>query len=238
MSQRSSRTESGVGLSRPLDTLFFLLPFILFYSVVALGVGLDSAEAAPSRIVAFELLESFFRLFGTTGAMLPGLAVVIVLLATHLVARHPWRFHGRAVLAMYGEAALWALPLLVINRATNMTATAWAPESWLEVLALCVGAGIYEELLFRLVLISLVVMIAADLLRFPTTATTVAAIFVGAIAFALHHHPPFGGEPFDAYRFTFRTVAGIYLGVLFVYRGYGPATGAHIAYNVLALVIV
>ena len=76
-------------------------------------------------------------------------------------------------------------------------------------------------------------MIGADLLRFNNSSTLVAAVMIAAGLFALHHHPPFGSEPFDAFRFTFRTLAGLYLGTIFVFRGYGLAAGAHIAYNLI-----
>jgi membrane protease YdiL (CAAX protease family) len=108
---------------------------------------------------------------------------------------------------------------------------------WLEDLALCVGAGIYEELVFRLALISLLVIVGSDVLRFSEGATLVGAVLVAAFVFSLHHHPPFGSDPFDASRFVFRALAGVYLGAIFVYRGYGPAAGTHIAHNVLVLAL-
>ena len=43
--------------------------------------------------------------------------------------------------------------------------------------------------------------------------------------------PPIGVEPFRLVPFLFRTVAGIYLAVVFWFRGYGPAAGCHAAYN-------
>jgi hypothetical protein len=33
-------------------------------------------------------------------------------------------------------------------------------------------------------------------------------------------------------RFLFRTIAGVYLAIIFWYRGYGSAAGCHAAYNV------
>ena len=35
----------------------------------------------------------------------------------------------------------------------------------------------------------------------------------------------------------FRGLAGVYLGAIFIFRGYGPAAGAHIAYNLLIITL-
>lgn len=215
-------------LAKPLDSLVFLLPFIIFYeAVVLLG------DIRAPRVVAFDLMEQFFALFGTTGFWLPGLAVVIILLATHAAARLPWKIDKRAVGLMAVETIVWSLPLLAVSRYVQLLSA--QREVGLADLGVCVGAGIYEELIFRLVLISLLVMIGSDLLRFSTSATLASAVLISAVLFALHHHPPFGGERFTAYKFSFRSLAGVYLGVIFVFRGYGPAAGTHIAYNLITI---
>jgi membrane protease YdiL (CAAX protease family) len=226
--------QRGV-LARPLDSLAFLLPFLLFYEVAILILSSRGGGGFSSRVVAFEWLERFFELFGTTGVLLPGLAVAVVLVATQFASREPWRIHRRTVALMYVEAVAWALPLIAFSHFTRMAAWRLPDQSVLANVALCVGAGIYEELLFRLVLISALVVVGADLLRFSQGTTLACAVLVSAVVFSMHHHPPFGAEAFDAFRFSFRFLAGVYLGVIFVYRGYGPAAGAHIAYNLLVI---
>lgn len=225
-----------------MDSLVFLLPLIAFCEVAALVVDARHFRVPEDRVVAFQLLRIFFNLFGVSGVLMPGLAVVAILVATHIVSRQPWRVDKRSVAWMYVESLVWALPLLLLNPFTRMSAPIFAHgfgsagiESWLAGTALCVGAGIYEELVFRLALISLMVMVGGDLLRFAQSSTLVAAVLVSAVLFALHHHPPFGAEPFQAVRFTFRALAGVYLGTIFVFRGYAPAVGAHVAYNLLVV---
>ncbi len=222
-------------IARPLESLVFLLPLILIYEAACLLMDASSLQPVGQRLVAFHLLQIFFEMFGTSAAWLPGFAVVVILLATQLVSKQPWHVRRKAVGLMYVESVAWALPLIAVNHITRMAATRIASQAWAGKLALCIGAGVYEELIFRLVLISILVIIGADLLRFPQQSTLVAAVFISAVLFALHHHPPFGDDPFNATRFGFRTVAGVYLGGVFVFRGYGPAAGAHIAHNLLIL---
>ncbi len=231
-------TDRGA-LARPLDTLVFLAPWIAFYQLALIFVPPDQPLARADRIVAIELLRVFFELFGTTAVIMPGLAVVVILLCTQIASREPWRIDRKAIAWMYVESVLLAIPLLVVSTLLHREvafAGTVGPEtsSWVAYVTLYIGAGIYEELVFRLVLISIIVIISADLLGLPHRATTLVAVLLAALLFAAHHHPPLGSEPFFLHSFVFRTMAGIYIGVVFVFRGYGPAAGLHIAYNLLA----
>lgn len=221
--QSKVKSEERGLLARPLDTLVFLLPLMAFYEVASLTYH--------DRVVAFEMLQVFFALFGHVGILAPGLAVVTILLATHAVSREPWTIHWRGVGRMYGEAAGLAIPLVLLNQVFPLTAGANGQAPLVARLAMGVGAGVYEELVFRLVLISVVVMLGSDLLRLNRRRVAVAAVILSAVVFAAHHHYPFGSEPFGWYPFLFRSVAGVYLAVVFWYRGYGSAAGCHAAYN-------
>jgi len=57
-------------------------------------------------------------------------------------------------------------------------------------------------------------------------------VVVSGILFSLYHY--LGNEPFYWPSFIFRTVAGIYFGVLFMFRGFGVTAGAHTAYDIIA----
>lgn len=221
-------------LSQPLETLVFLLPFILAYELGCLFIQNLPGEAAQERIVAFHLLQVFFQTFGSTGVWMPGLAVVVILLCTHIASRRPWRVRRTSVGFMYAEAALLAVPLIALNYVLRITPlhTGSGGDVVTEAV-LGIGAGVYEELVFRLVLISAISMLATDFLHLPARPTLAVAVVLSAIAFAAHHNPPLGSEPFDAAAFAFRTCAGLYLGGLFICRGYGPAAGTHAAYNLL-----
>ena len=226
-------------LSRPLEALIFLIPLILFYEIGCILLQ-PATYGTPGqeRVVAFHLLQVFFQLFGSTGVWMPGLAVIVILIATHIVSKHPWLVRRRAVGLMYIESAAAALPLLVFNHLLRASPAPSIPEGHVLTDAILgVGAGVYEELVFRLILISLIVMVGTDLLGLPKTITTAAAVLLSAIAFSAHHHPPLGSEPFSTTKFLFRAGAGLYLGVLFVFRGYGPAAGTHAAYNLMVTLL-
>lgn len=224
--QRTPQQASKRGvLARPLEAMVFLAPLIVFYEVVS--------ATQPTRVIAFDLLQRFFELFGPSGIWAPGLGVVVILLATHVASGQPWRVRWWRIGLMYVEALALAVPLLALNWTIPLEAHAVGAQAVLPQIALGIGAGIYEELVFRLVFISMAIMLGTDLLHLPRFPVAVVAILLSAVVFAAHHHQPFGMEPFHAMRFTFRTAAGLYLALVFWYRGYGPAAGCHAAYNVM-----
>lgn len=215
-------------LARPLEALVFLLPLLAFYEYVSL--------TRHERVIAFDLLRRFFELFGQAGYWLPGLLVVVVLLATHVASGQPWTVRIGRVGWMYVESIALAAPLLVLNWVIPSLVAAAPAAGPVDRLAMGIGAGIYEELVFRLILISLIMMVGVDLLGLRRSGVAIIAVIVSSVAFAAHHHRPIGEEAFDLTRLVFRSVAGVYLAGVFWFRGYGPAAGAHAAYNtVLAL---
>jgi hypothetical protein len=216
-------------LARPLDMLVFLLPLILFYEFASFSH--PDAFVRAERVIAFDLLWRFFALFGQVGVWTPALAILAILIATHAASGEKWHIHWKRVMTMYPESAVLALPLLLMIWAVPLTA-AGGHAPVLDRIALGIGAGVYEELVFRLVLISVVMMIGADLLHFDRRNVIIFAVAFSSIVFAAHHHRPFGADSFDIVRFVFRTGAGAYLAAIFWYRGYALAAGCHAAYNV------
>jgi hypothetical protein len=212
-------------LARPLEALVFLLPLIVIYEIVSITRGQD-------RVIAFDLLRRFFELFGHVGMWAPGLAVIAILLATHVASGEKWAIRWSRVAWMYVEVVALATPLLVLNWTVRLTVEPDIPGGLIEDIGMGIGAGVYEELVFRLLLISFVVMLGEDLLRLGRTSVTATAIALSSLAFAAHHHHPIGVEPFEPTAFAFRAVAGAYLAIIFWYRGYGSAAGCHAAYNV------
>ncbi len=108
-----------------------------------------------------------------------------------------------------------------------------APEPIFQQLLTFVGAGLYEETLFRLILFSGLVWVFTAM-EFSASTSAIMAGAGSAFVFAGAHHLGAGGEPFHAVVFTFRTLAGFYFTALFYYRGFGIAVGAHVGYDVVA----
>lgn len=106
-----------------------------------------------------------------------------------------------------------------------------------------IGAGIYEELVFRLILICLLMLFFQDILRFDHRKSIMFSVLISAALFSAHHHIDFlsgtlnPADPFNLTRFIFRAIAGIYFAMLFAIRGFGITAGTHCFYNSIAIFI-
>ena len=227
----------------PLQSLLFLTPLVVLYEVGTVLYVRGSSATMLQRIKAESLLDRFFELFGITGVHLPALLVVVVLLLWHVVRRDPWQFEGKLYLFMAVESLILAVPLLVfgavlvrtgmLSDGQPMAMTTVVTESWQSALLLSIGAGIYEELLFRLIGIALLHMLLVDLLALPEHWGAILAVLGSALAFALYHFSSFGDIRLGP--LAFYVMAGVYLAVVYVVRGFGIVVGTHAIYDVMAL---
>ncbi len=106
-----------------------------------------------------------------------------------------------------------------------------------------VGAGIYEELVFRLILICLLMVLLQDVIGTSHKNAIVLSVLISAALFSAHHHIIYidghlgQSSPFNLTEFGFRTLAGVYFAVLFAIRGFGITAGTHAFYDIIATVI-
>ena len=114
-------------------------------------------------------------------------------------------------------------------RATIISAATLA-AAWPAVLGF-VGAGIYEELLFRLLLVP-PVFLATSRLGLARAACVIGAVVATSLLFAAAHYLGPQGETFEPASFLFRFTAGAVFAILFVFRGFGIAAGTHALYDI------
>ena len=108
-------------------------------------------------------------------------------------------------------------------------------RGWLGDVLLSMGAGIYEELLFRLIGIAMLHMILVDLLALPEHWGAIGAVIGSAIGFAMYHFPSFTDVRLGLG--LFYTVAGVYFALIYVTRGFGIVVGTHALYDVLVVTL-
>lgn len=220
----------------PLASLAFLLPFIILYELGTYYFAFDPVYHSEQRIIAFNLMARFFHACGATGRYLPALAVVFILLGCHIARRDAWQIDVRHMLGMLIESLLLAVPLI----AMGFVAARYLPLAGLtrptsSMIVLSIGAGIYEELIFRLIAFNVLSLVLIDWLGLRKTAGYLLMVVVTSLAFSLYHY--LGNEPFQVRSFAFRTVAGFYFGAVFLFRGFGITAGTHAAYDILVVTL-
>ena len=231
----------------PRYSLLFALPLLIFYQVLA-AVAPPAPGGVALRNGADVMLESVFVwLAGAWGPRLFMLCLIGV--GAWLIARD-LRANRNLSAAVLGGMLLESVCLslvfgVVVGGLTAAVLGAPPPplavgftlqhlSRW-TMLMLSLGAGIYEELLFRVVLVGLIAWGAKKLLGLRPLIAGVAATVLGALIFsAFHYIGPFG-DRFEVYSFVFRTIAGLFFSGLYLLRGFGITAWTHALYDVFLL---
>jgi membrane protease YdiL (CAAX protease family) len=242
--QFASRYQSQT--LRPLISLVFVFPLILIYEMGAIYWG-----NAALRSGIDQWLDRMVATIGLGQQVILPLLTSAVLIIWHHRIRDHWKFRGRILPGMILESVCLGSILFCAASACNQLAgrmtdpldqEAWSNFSsllgqcdrWSATIA-SIGSGIYEELIFRLVLL----LPAIEFLKrlgLPQVMSLVGGIFLVSLLFtSLHYNTinPAGG-PIDAGSFIFRFTASIVFCFLFLFRGFGIAVGTHVAYDILA----
>ncbi|HWE37020.1 MAG TPA: CPBP family intramembrane glutamic endopeptidase [Isosphaeraceae bacterium] len=221
---------------RPLPCLAFVAPFLLTYE---LGVRwLAGPSGATLRTGADAWVRQGLATLGMTDQWLPPLALAVILLAWQALDPRSWRFRPSCLLGMAVESAVLAVGLVGLSKLVDLGFARLGPPAALEtgpsrsVLLGFLGAGVYEEALFRLLLIP-VLLGVLRLLHTPAVLAQTLAVTGSALVFSIAHHAGAPGEAFTWFAFIFRWSAGVYFAWVFVARGFGVAVGTHAAYDIL-----
>lgn len=215
----------------PLYALLFLFPLVGIYEFGTLM--LRTLVGDGEQLVAHGLIFGFLSLFGAQAAWLPGAALVLTLLIWHVLTRRPWQIHGWVLPAMLVESVITAVPLLILTRLPH--SAGWGGADLPRDVVLSIGAGLYEELVFRVYLIIGLHALLADVLHVQRRVSLAVSVAAAALLFAACHFRPIGVETFALGSFVARVAAGVYLAVLFLGRGLGVAVGCHATHNLVVL---
>ena len=235
-------------LSRtPLTSLVFTLPLVLAYEggVLLLGRG-------TPRNGADVWLRQLLDALGFGAYFLLPTLTVLGLLAWHHIEHERWRYSSAVLAGMAGECLLWALALVGLARLQERfwplevgdpftgqivleNVLLQAGQGWgglfARVIGFC-GAGLYEEVLFRLLLLPAVLW-TLERLGFSTITACFWSLILTSLLFSAAHYVGPLGDTFELYSFTFRALAGGFFGTLFLLRGFGIAAGTHACYDLI-----
>ncbi len=230
----------------PRYSLLFALPLLLFYQVLAVALAHGPRSVRNGADV---ILQSLF--VAVAGAWGPPLFMICLIgVGLWLVARdiraHSARLRARIVAGMLVESLLLGLSFgLVVSGVTTgvlglLQTLALPPDrqlDWWTRLMVSLGAGIYEELLFRVVLVGALAALARALLGWRPVPAGVAATLLGAAIFSAFHYLGPYGDRLQLYSFVFRMVAGLFFSALYLARGFGITAWTHALYDVSLLLL-
>jgi len=230
----------------------FAIPLFLLYEALAASLS-DAAGTAGVRNAADVVLKTPFLLFSGTRGSLAFFATVVAVCVFFIardLTKSRDRLRPRVFLLMLGESALLALLLgIVVGTITQRllgglsalaVQSSGTPLASMGVgtrLMLALGAGLYEELLFRVLLVGGLAFGIRWLTGSSRLHAGIIAAVVGALIFSGFHYIGEYGDPFEVASFTYRAIAGLVFSGLYLTRGFGITAWTHALYDVYVMVL-
>lgn len=216
------------------------LPLLLLYEML-----IFISQPDTEQVVRISVDVWIKTLFSYLGQDVLSITLILVALAGIVIL---YRERNRLssikliyFLGMLAEAVIYAFLLALLISTTVAKLVQMLPASPVETLsllqqfALSLGAGIYEELFFRVILVSALLYIFKLLFAKQNTAFAF-SIVLAAIIFSLVHFVGVMGDPFTLGSFLFRFLFGIALNVIYIWRGFGMAAWTHATYDLMVIV--
>jgi membrane protease YdiL (CAAX protease family) len=227
-----------------LTSLVLVFPLFLIYQIGVLFT-------LPVLNGADFLTVFLFRNLGlSTGSYLAyTFAVTVGFAIAVAVLRHKQRFDPQLIVPVLVESAIYALTMgslivFVMTRGLGISPQlaggggGFVAQQGLGTrIVMSLGAGVYEETVFRLGILSGLVMLFDRVFGLRRWLAFVVALLLSSVLFsAMHHIPPYG-DPLHAGIFTFRVLAGLCFGLLFWYRGFAIAVYTHALYDLYVFLL-
>ena len=108
------------------------------------------------------------------------------------------------------------------------------PGSLLQNVALSLGAGLFEEFFFRVLLLNALFWVLRFFLG-NTLLTGAVAILTASLFFSLSHYVGNMADTFQWYSFLFRWMAGLLFTVIYFFRGFAVTAYTHAFYDIQVL---
>lgn len=219
----------------PLDSAIVAFPLFVIYQVGILGSETkNGADLVTHWLIT--LSQSDFRLY----LLFFAISVLAYVTALWFLSRTS-NWNRRTVWLTVAESMLYALSLgAVVNLvmaglASLIPGLSLMPgdKNMLEVLIVACGAGVHEELVFRVLGVGALSYVLG--LRFSRKTAVFWAVALSSVLFSLAHHTGSLGEAFTMQAFVFRAIAGVVFAIIYLLRGTGVAIWTHTLYDIWVL---
>lgn len=216
------------------------LPLLLLYEVLIFLAQPDTEQVV--RISVDVWIKTLFSYFGRD---VISITLILVALIGLIVLYRERKKLGSLKISyfftMLIEASFYAFVLALLISVTVsglLQMVQLSPVetlSTLQQLALSLGAGLYEELFFRVILVSALLYAFKKIFTKQVVAFAVAILLAAAI-FSLVHYFGAYGDPFTVGSFLFRFLFGLALNAIYLWRGFGMAAWTHAIYDLMIIV--
>ena len=224
--------------SRPsFYSFLFTLPLFFLYEVNILFLSWDDILVVRNGadFLMRNILESF-DIYGLYGL---GLVFFLGLLVTYIFfikEDQKQEVNVNFLFIMLAESMLWSVVLYFLLFKFMVLLMNPVGKTILQQVTLAIGAGIYEEFLFRVLLIAGLSGILGFVFMWDKTFKNIIAVVLSGGIFSAFHFMGEYGDFFSMELFLIRFFAGLILGVLYMYRGFGITAYTHSIYDLIVLI--
>ena len=218
-------------------SFLFTIPLFFIYEVGILFLSKD--DILVVRNGADFLMRSILESFGIFGLYGLGAIFLIGFIITYIYFfndKSNKSIRADYLFIMIFESVCWALILYFLLSKFMLVLMNPIGKTITQQVTLAVGAGIYEEFLFRVMLISGLTGIIGFVFLWSEKVRKAAALIFAAGIFSAFHIVGDYGDFFSMELFLLRFFAGIVLGILYIARGFGITAYAHSIYDLIVLI--
>lgn len=220
----------------PLYSFLFTIPLFVIYEV---GIFLTSSDDLlvfrnGADALMRQLLESFgiFGLYGMGAMFLIGFIVIFIIQFKFWKGTN---IHGDYLIIMIGESFVWSILIYFLMANSHLLLMTPTGRLLIQQVTLAVGAGIYEEFLFRVLLIAGISVLLGFIFQWSENTRDWMAMVIAAGIFSSFHFIGQYADYFSFEVFMIRFFAGLFLGTLYFLRGFGITAWAHAFYDLIVL---
>jgi len=218
-------------------SFLFTIPLFFIYEVGILFLSKD--DILVVRNGADFLMRSILESFGIFGLYGLGAIFLIGFIITYIYFfndKSNKSIRADYLFIMIFESVCWALILYFLLSKFMLVLMNPIGKTITQQVTLAVGAGIYEEFFFRVMLISGLTGIIGFVFLWREKVRKAAALIIAAGIFSAFHFMGDYGDFFSMELFLLRFFAGIVLGILYIARGFGITAYAHSIYDLIVLI--
>jgi len=218
-------------------SFLFTIPLFFIYEVGIFFLSKD--DILVVRNGADFLMRSILESFGIFGLYGLGAIFLIGFIITYIYFfndKSNKSIRADYLFIMIFESVCWALILYFLLSKFMLVLMNPIGKTITQQVTLAVGAGIYEEFFFRVMLISGLTGIIGFVFLWREKVRKAAALIIAAGIFSAFHFMGDYGDFFSMELFLLRFFAGIVLGLLYIARGFGITAYAHSIYDLIVLI--
>ena len=220
--------------------LFFILPLLVMYEACIVIGSYSSLYETRNGAEAF--VKNFLNsIFDSSGQTVYSVLVALILLFLLWIDRKRLKnesLKGSYFFFMFLESFFFSLVLLVSMAFAKVSLlSVVTSDVFFEEMYLSIGAGIWEEIIFRFFLLSSLLLFTTKILNFRRSLSIVLSIGASSIIFSYFHHFGIYGEMFNLGTFTVRSIAGVILGSIYLLRGIGISVYTHTLYDIMVVLL-